>query len=230
MKKVILITFILMLFLSFVFQVYGQQVQVRCDRCRGTGRITCITCNGSGRRFGDGTTCTACRGLGVVNCAHCRGSGFVNRQQSVFERVMEQPSQPRQQQPQQQQAQPQQRQVQPQPQNQAPVQWASYTGTWVFRAGLLDVYSGTHTIHITNNSYRFSSTQRGQNDYFFNINTWDVVQNLSTQTNRDFPSGYRLRGGRRADGAFDGVDVFLHNNGRSLIIGTSGNIRIFNKQ
>ena len=145
-----------------------------------------------------------------------------------------QPAQPRPAQP---QAQAQQPQQQPQ-QNQMPSGFAPYIGTWVYRASFFSVYSGTHTIQITNNTFRISSPDQ---NYFFNILRWETLNNTGGSgtfyannnqdyTLRDFPTGFQLRGARRADGAIDGIDVYLHNNGRSLIINTFGNIRVFEKQ
>ena len=40
----------------------------KCQKCDGTGRITCKKCHGSG-------DCPTCNGSGLVSCHHCNGTG-----------------------------------------------------------------------------------------------------------------------------------------------------------
>ncbi|MFC2969638.1 hypothetical protein [Acidimangrovimonas pyrenivorans] len=61
-----------------------QHVKQRCHRCRGSGRVPCQFCGGSGQvrtgsdifgnpQFG---RCSACFGLKTTRCSHCGGEGF----------------------------------------------------------------------------------------------------------------------------------------------------------
>jgi len=61
---------------------YTAAEQVRCDACRGQGKLRCAQCNGRGRlRCGNcvngrtvlGMACQECGGRGIVPCSHCRG-------------------------------------------------------------------------------------------------------------------------------------------------------------
>ena len=64
----------------------------KCSRCSGTGRMTCPTCGGKGRRYtthyGTGALigeaegpCILCSATGRSFCYQCRGSGSVKKKE-----------------------------------------------------------------------------------------------------------------------------------------------------
>lgn len=54
-----------------------------CDVCRGTGKVKCKDCNGSGTNkdplatYYGNTDCSKCDGYGFFICSKCGGSGVI---------------------------------------------------------------------------------------------------------------------------------------------------------
>ena len=60
------------------FESSGTVAQALCSICKGTGKVTCVSCKGAGvRRSSTGDqTCVTCKGYGVTTCNYCRGTGY----------------------------------------------------------------------------------------------------------------------------------------------------------
>jgi|GEM_PF-1734389 len=54
-----------------------------CPRCKATGKVACMNCNGRGtvNFMGMRTRCAVCRGAGRINCTFCRGKGAVPKRE-----------------------------------------------------------------------------------------------------------------------------------------------------
>lgn len=50
-----------------------------CNRCHGSGRVSCYTCNGSGQ-----INCSACSGSGRNTCGLCSGRGQLSYQETIY--------------------------------------------------------------------------------------------------------------------------------------------------
>jgi len=54
---------------------------VKCGACWGQAWAQCPTCGGGGQKYGE--QCKNCRGSGRVTCGSCQGKGFVYSTQPV---------------------------------------------------------------------------------------------------------------------------------------------------
>lgn len=54
-----------------------------CERCNGSGKVSCSNCRGKGKvenrhlTLSGLTECPKCHGKGTVDCSTCKGSGIV---------------------------------------------------------------------------------------------------------------------------------------------------------
>lgn len=60
----------------------GEWVEEECSACGGSGRQTCLNCNGTGGSMGnvnpaDNWLCDDCNTTGSVKCMYCNGTGYV---------------------------------------------------------------------------------------------------------------------------------------------------------
>lgn len=46
-----------------------------CNRCKGSGKITCYICHGEGMTYCPWDVCRTCGGRRIVNCPECKGNG-----------------------------------------------------------------------------------------------------------------------------------------------------------
>lgn len=96
MKKILIVIFFLLIFVSCedqpwppignrICEVCHGEKGVRCSRCMGRGRETCSQCHGWGIiKVYDKSTmtyveerCPTCHGMGAFNCRGCNGRGYL---------------------------------------------------------------------------------------------------------------------------------------------------------
>lgn len=60
-----------------IFVPTGRMMSHSCRHCGGSGKATCIRCQGYGT-MSDGAKCYYCQGAGKTTCNACGGSGTID--------------------------------------------------------------------------------------------------------------------------------------------------------